>query len=123
MITFMRSDEHILNPVAYTEQARGPLVAILPARYYSPLMAGKPVAELTVREFAARGGRARARALSPDRRREIACLAVAARERKRHSPGLVRDPGASLDRAYRHARFARELTSRFRGTARPVVRP
>jgi hypothetical protein len=86
-------------------------------------MARKSGAELTVRELAASGGRARARALSPERRLEIACLAVAARERKRRPQGLVRNPAASLDRAYRHARFAKELASHFRGTGTPRVRP
>lgn len=79
-------------------------------------------ATLTVRELAALGGRARARALTSERRREIACLAVAARERKRRPHGLVRNPAASLDRAYRHARFARELAQGAVGAAAPASR-
>lgn len=88
----------------------------MPARYYDRHMGKtrRTGAALTVRELAALGGRARARALTPERRREIACLAVAARERKRRPQGLVRNAAASLDRAYRHARFARELAQEFR---------
>jgi len=67
---------------------------------------------MTVREMASLGGRARAQALTPARRREIASLAVAARERKRRPRGLVRDPASSLDRAYRHARYVLELSGR-----------
>ena len=69
---------------------------------------------MTVREMAALGGRARARALTPERRREIASLAVAARERKRRPRGLVRDPASTLDRAYRQARYVREFSGRLR---------
>jgi hypothetical protein len=77
---------------------------------------------LTVREMASRGGRARALALTPERRREIASLAVAARERKRHPEGFVRNPASSLDRAYRHARYVRELAGRFSVAAGTVPR-
>ncbi len=72
---------------------------------------------MTVREMASLGGRARARALTPERRREIALMAVAARERKRRPAGLVREPASSLDRAYRYARYVRELSGRLSGSA------
>jgi hypothetical protein len=41
--------------------------------------------ELTQKEFASKGGKARAKKLSKERRKEIAILAVQARERKRKS--------------------------------------
>jgi len=75
---------------------------------------------MTVREMASRGGRARARALTAERRREIASLAVAARERRRRPRGMVANPASSLDRAYRSAAYVRELSGRVSASA-PVT--